>query len=183
MARPRTICWKVEVPEVMVEDKAQEMVESFERSIRRQGIEPEHYYQLAGSSPDEVKKRVRDDAVDVVKKELVLDAIVAAEGIVSDEASVMHQIHHLAESSDRSHEEIVKTMRKNGTYRLLEEEIARQKALDFLVENAVPVPISEKEEAEGSENEILEEAEQDENGSEEAASYVAGGVKNNEGEE
>src|ERR671933_440974 len=154
---------EVEVPEVMVEDKAQEMVESFERSIRRQGIEPEHYYQLAGSSPDEVKKRVRDDAVDVVKKELVLDAIVAAEGIVSDEASVMHQIHHLAESSDRSPEEIVKTMRQNGTYRLLEEEIARQKALDFLVENAVPVPISEKEEAEGSENEILEEAEQDEN--------------------
>ena len=175
---------EVEVPEVMVEDKAQEMVESFERSIRRQGIEPEHYYQLAGSSPDEVKKRVRDDAGDAVKKELVLDAIVAAEGIVSDEASVMHQIHHLAESSDRSPEEIVKTMRKNGTYRLLEEEIARQKALDFLVENAVPVSISDKEEAEGSENEISsEEAEQDENRSEEAASYVAGGVKNNEGEE
>ena len=31
---------EAEVPQVMVEEKAQEMVESFERSIRAQGIEP-----------------------------------------------------------------------------------------------------------------------------------------------
>jgi trigger factor len=176
---------ELEVPEVMVEDKAQEMIESFERSIRMQGIEPEHYYQLAGSSPDEVKERVRDDAVDAVKKELVLDAVVAAEGIVSDEASVRHQIHHLAESSDRPPEEIVKTMRKNGTYKLFEEEITRQKALDLIVENAVPVSISENEEAEGLENEILEEpGHTTESRSEQAASYASGGgAKNNQGEE
>jgi hypothetical protein len=35
-------------------------------------------------------------------------------------------------------------MRQNGTYALLEEEIARAKALDFLVENAVPTPMPEE---------------------------------------
>ena len=69
---------EVEVPEVMVEEKAEEMVSAFERSIRAQGIELEHYYQLAGSSPEEVKERVRDDAADTVKKELVLDAVAVA---------------------------------------------------------------------------------------------------------
>jgi hypothetical protein len=57
----------------------------------------------------------------------------------------MHEIGHLAENSERSAEEIAKTLRDNGTYALLEEEISRQKALDFLVENAVPVPMSEEE--------------------------------------
>jgi hypothetical protein len=37
-------------------------------------------------------------------------------------------------------------MRQNGTYALLEEEIARAKALDFLVENAAPAPMPEEEE-------------------------------------
>ena len=151
---------EVEVPEVMVEDKAQEMVENFERSIRAQGIEPEQYYRFAGSSPEEVRERVRDDATDTVEKELVLDAVAAAEGLAAGEEAVMHEIGHLAEGSDRSPEEIAETMRKNGTYQLLEEEITRQKALDFLVENAVPVPIPEEEEvpaengAEGPEGDV-----------------------------
>jgi trigger factor len=143
---------EVEVPEVMVDEKAEEMVRSFERSIRAQGIEPEQYYQLAGSSPDDVKERVRDDATDTVRKELVLDAVAAAEGLATDQEAVMHEIGHLAEDSDRSPEEIAETMRKNGTYGLLEEEMVRQKALDLLVENAVPVPMPEEEEAEGGED-------------------------------
>ena len=57
----------------------------------------------------------------------------------------MHEIGHLAEDSERSAEEIAKTLRDNGTYALLEEEISRQKALDFLVENAMPVPMPEEE--------------------------------------
>src|SRR5919199_278253 len=135
---------KAEVPDVMVDEKVEEMVSSFERSVRAQGIEPEQYYQLAGSSPEDIKERVRDDAADTVKKELVLDAVAAAEGIAADEETVMHEVGHLAEDSGRAPGEIAETLRKNGTYQLLEEEIARQKALDFLVENAVPVPVSEE---------------------------------------
>ena len=144
----------VEVPGVMVDEKADEMVDSFERTIRAQGLEPEQYYQLAGSSRDDVKGRVRDDAADTVKKELVLDAVAKAEGIAADEHDVMHQIEHLAEDSDRSPQQIATAMRRNGTYQLLEEEMARAKALDFLAENAVPVPMPEEEtegDAEGGE--------------------------------
>jgi trigger factor len=165
---------EVEVPEVMVEDKAREMVESFERSIRTQGIEPEHYYQLAGSSPEEVKERVRDDAADTVKKELVLDAVAVAEGIAADEEAVMHEVGHLAEDSGRSPGEIAETMRKNGTYQFLEEEITRQKALDFITENAVPVPMPEEEEAEGLEDGAGEGAEEAEVETVEAAAGQAG---------
>ncbi len=137
---------EVEVPEVMVEEKAHEMVESFERSVRAQGIEPEQYYQLAGASHADLEQRVRPDAEDTVKKELVLEAVAAAEGIEADADEVMHEIGHLAENSERSPEELAEIMRQNGTYALLEEEISRQRALDFLVENAVPTPMPEEEE-------------------------------------
>jgi trigger factor len=149
---------EVEVPEVMVEEKAHEMVESFERSIRAQGMEPEQYYQLAGASHADLEQRVRPDAEDAVKKELVLDAVAAAEGIEADEDEVMHEIGHLAENSDRSPEELAETMRQNGTYALLEEEISRQRAFDFLVENAVPIPMPEDEEAADDEASVPVEA-------------------------
>jgi trigger factor len=138
---------EVEVPEVMVHEKAHEMVDSFERSIRSQGMDPEQYYELAGTGHAEFEARITPDAEDTVKKELVLDAVATAENIVAEEKEVMHEVSHLAEDSERSPEEIIGTLRANGTYAMLEEEISRQKALDFLVENAVPVPLDEAEEA------------------------------------
>jgi trigger factor len=145
----------VEVPEVMVHEKAHEMVETFERSISSQGMDPAQYYELAGTDHAAFEERVMPDAEDTVRKELVLDAVATAEGIVADEDEVMHEIGHLAEDSERSAEEIARTLRDNGTYALLEEEISRQKALDFLVENAVPVPMPEEEET-ADEEEPLE---------------------------
>src|SRR5215218_6797507 len=147
---------EVEVPEVMAHEKAHEMVESFERSISSQGMDPEQYYELAGTDHAAFEERVMPDAEDTVRKELVLDAVATAEGIVADEDEVMHEIGHLAEDSERSAEEIAETLRDNGTYALLEEEISRQKALDFLVENAVPVPMPEEE---TEEEELVDEEE------------------------
>ena len=87
----------------------------------------------------------------------MLDAVASAEGIVADEEEIMHEIGHLAEDSERSPEDIAEAMRANGTYSMLEEEISRQKALDFLVENATPVPMPEEEETDEDEELVEEE--------------------------
>ena len=166
---------EVEVPHVMVHEKAHEMVDSFERSIRAQGMDPEQYYQLAGTDHAEFEERVSPDAEDTVKKELVLDAVASAEGIAADEEEVMHEIGHLAEDSERSPEDIAELMRNNGTYSMLEEEISRQKALDFLVEKAVPVAMPEEEET--------EEGTDDEEAAEEPVEAMAGATENDEREE
>lgn len=146
---------EVEVPDVMAHEKAHEMVQSFERSIRQQGIEPEQYYQISGSSHHDVEERVRPEAADTVKKELVLDAVAIAEGIEADEEAVMHEIGHLAEESGREPAEIAATMKANGTYALLEEEISRQRTIAFLAENAVPVELVEEEEAADEEEALV----------------------------
>src|SRR5919107_1193104 len=177
---------EVEVPGVMVHEKAHEMVDSFERSIRSQGMEPEQYYQLAGTNHAEFEQRVSPDAEDTVKKELVLDAIAAAENITADEEEVMHEIGHLAEDSERNPEDIAGVMRANGTYSMLEEEISRQKALDFLVENATPVEMPEEEEAEEVEEvdeDIAEEETPQEETAEESVEATAVATENDEREE
>jgi trigger factor len=162
---------EVEVPHVMVHEKAHEMVDNFERSIRAQGMDPEQYYELAGTDHAEFEERVGPDAEDTVKKELVLDAVASAEGIVAGEEEVMHEIGHLAEDSERSPEDIAELMRNSGTYSMLEEEISRQKALDFLVDNAVPVPMPE------------EETEEEERADEEPVEARAGATESEEREE
>ena len=81
---------------------------------------------------------------------------------------MMHEIAHLAEESDRAPEEIAETMKANGTYALLQEEISRQKALDFLAENATPVEMPEEPaEAEVPEEEPSIEAGEETPGAEE----------------
>jgi trigger factor len=111
-------------------------------------LEPEQYYALAGSGVEDVKERVRDDAADTVRKELVLDAVAREAGITADEEAVMHEVEHIAEDTDKTVEEVAENMRRNGTFALLEEEITRRKALDLLVENAIPVPMPPEEENE-----------------------------------
>jgi len=186
---------EVEVPDVMAHEKAHEMVESFERSIRAQGMDPQQYYQLAGSNHHDFEERVRPEAKDTVKKELVLDAVVAAEIITADDDAVMHEISHLAEESERAPEEIAASMKANGTYALLQEEISRQKALDFLTENATPVEMPEEEVAEGETSEDEEPsieageetpgAEEEPDGGEAAveATVEAGGTENDDQKE
>jgi trigger factor len=169
---------EVDVPEVMVHEKAHEMVDSFERSIRAQGMDPEQYYQLAGTDHAEFEERVSPDAEDTVKKDLMLDAVASAEDIKADEEEVMHEIGHLAEDSERSPEDIAELMRTNGTYSMLEEEISRQKALDFLVENATPVAMPEEEEAEEDDDESAEEE-----AAEEKVEATAVATENDEREE
>lgn len=136
------------VPEPMIDEKAGEMLQSFERSIRQQGLDPQQYYQIAGVDPEEMKQRVRPDAEDTVKKELVLDAVARAEELEADEETVLHEIGHLAEDSGQSPEQVAQMMRANGTYSMLEEEVVRQKALELIAENAVPVEMPAEEQAE-----------------------------------
>lgn len=138
---------EVPVPEPMIDEKAGEMLQSFERSIQQQGLDPQQYYQIAGVDPEEMKQRVRPDAEDTVRKELVLDAVAKAEELEADEETVLHEIGHLAEDSGQSPEQVAATMKANGTYSMLEEEVVRQKALEIIAENAVPTEMPEEEEA------------------------------------
>ena len=84
------------------------------------------------------------DVVEYVSGILIVVVVLAA-------SIALHEIGHLAEESGRDPQEIAATMKANGTYALLEEEISRQRTIAFLAENSVPVELVEEEEAEEAE--------------------------------
>ncbi len=76
----------VTVPHELVHAKAHEMWHRTSRRLAQQGIDPQRYLEMVGKEEEELVTESEPDAEQALKREAVLNAIVAAEGIeVSDE--------------------------------------------------------------------------------------------------
>ena len=77
---------EVEIPDAMVEHRADQMVDDYARRITSQGIPFENYLQMMGMTAADFKKQAMEGALHQVQGDLALGAIVEAEKIeVSDE--------------------------------------------------------------------------------------------------
>ncbi|MTR49654.1 trigger factor [Pseudoflavonifractor sp. BIOML-A11] len=75
-----------EIPDAMVEHRADQMVDDYARRITSQGIPFENYLQMMGMTAADFKKQAMEGALHQVQGDLALGAIVEAEKIeVSDE--------------------------------------------------------------------------------------------------
>lgn len=73
---------KVDIPEIMIEERAEEMLREFEYRLMYQGLDPQNYYSYTGSNREDLKKEYLNNAKDSVKTQLVLMEIVEAEKLV-----------------------------------------------------------------------------------------------------
>ncbi|MGL5541367.1 MAG: trigger factor [Erysipelotrichaceae bacterium] len=71
----------VEIPEVMVEEETDRMVQEFESRLRQQGFSLEQFQQMTGQQDDQIRETMRTDAHAKVNLRLVLDEIAKVEGI------------------------------------------------------------------------------------------------------
>lgn len=77
----------MELPEAMIDDQVENMVDNYSRRMRGQGLTMEQYFQFTGLTMDKMKEDLRPQAEKQIRTRLVLEAIVAQEGIqVEDEA-------------------------------------------------------------------------------------------------
>ena len=60
---------KVELPDPVVEARAAEMWRRVERSLQRQGMDPENYLQIQGKTREEMVKEARPDAEQALRRE------------------------------------------------------------------------------------------------------------------
>ena len=70
----------VELPHVMVHDEVHRQMDQFLNDMQRQGVSPEMYYQLTNTTEEDLHKQMEEDADIRTRTNLVLEAIVAAEG-------------------------------------------------------------------------------------------------------
>ena len=72
---------KVNVPQKMIEEQAESMVEEFEQRIQYQGLKLDDYYKYAGSDRNTMYKQYLERAKERVTASLVFEAIMDKEGI------------------------------------------------------------------------------------------------------
>ncbi|MEG0268970.1 MAG: trigger factor [Clostridia bacterium] len=78
----------VEVPDPLVEDKLDEMLEQMGWRMQQQGFSLEQYCKITGQTEEQMREMYRAEALASVKSELVIDEIVKVEDVQADDADV-----------------------------------------------------------------------------------------------
>jgi trigger factor len=136
---------EVEVPHELVHSKAHEMWHRTSRRLAQQGVDPRQYLQMVGKEEEELVTESEPDAELALKREAVLNAIVAAEGIEVTDEEVSDALREAAgpDAGDKQLKRAMKRARAQGADEALREDIAMRKAVDLLVESAKPIPVEQ----------------------------------------
>jgi trigger factor len=128
------------VPDALVQSRLSSMTRSLASTLESRGIPLPDYLRVTGMTSEELVADMRLQAEDLVRKDLALEAVVAAEGIdVTDEmieAWVREQAAEAGEDVDASVEGL---LGDPATQTALRQDLAAQKALDIVVENAAAI--------------------------------------------
>ena len=135
---------KLELPEELIDARAEEVWDRIERQIKSSGMEPEMYLQMQGKTREEAIAEARPDAERGLRREAVLEAVVEAEAIEVSEAEMLEALEPPAGEKGKP-EKLLERLRRDGREPLLIEEIQLRKAADVLIDAATPIPVARAE--------------------------------------
>lgn len=138
----------VDVPEELATARAAERWERMERQLAQRGMDPNAFLQMQGKTREELIEETKPDAEKELKREAVVTAIAAAEGIEVSEEEMVEALEHSAEHERTTPEKLLERLRKNGRDTMVREDLRAQKAIELVVDSAKPIP---KEQAEARE--------------------------------
>ena len=133
----------VNIPPAMVEREARRLYHELEESVGERGLTMEVYLGVLEKTPEEVEKELAPRAEQLVKRRLVLDAIVAAEGLEVSDDKLRARIMEDAVLLERDPNQLVLDVYKSGRQDLLRDEMLMAEAVSFIAENAVAVAADE----------------------------------------
>jgi trigger factor len=138
----------VELPESLVSARAAEMWRRVERSLQRQGMDPETYLQVQGKTREELIAEARPDAERSLKREAVLAAVADAEGIEVTEDDLLEALTPPPGHEDHGHPEpaeALEQLRRTGREELLRDDLRMRRAMELIAEEAEPIPVDQAE--------------------------------------
>lgn len=89
---------KVEIPQIMIEDETDRLVNDFAQRLQSQGFSLDQFKQITGQSQEAIRAELGKDAEQKVNVRLVLEAIAAKEGIEVSDEEVAAEYTKLAEN-------------------------------------------------------------------------------------
>ena len=125
----------MEIPDQMVEEQVNGMVNDYARRLESQGISFKQYVEITGMTAEKIGEQMKPQAIKRIQTRLVLEAVVKSENIQADDAAVEEQFDKMAADFKMDKEQI-KGMFGEEQMAQLKEDLAVQKAIDFLVAEA-----------------------------------------------
>jgi len=133
-----------DVPGAVVKMQLQNMLSQFADQLKMQGLSIEQYFQLTGRNVDRFNEEMWPEGEKNARTNFVLEKIVEEKGIELSDEELDNQIVEIATSMgmepDQARQNLAGVM-EDFTYRL-----KIQKAIDYLVENAVVTETAEEDE-------------------------------------
>ncbi len=124
---------KADIPACMYERKIDEMIQDFAYRLQMQGLNLETYMQYTGSTVESFRETFKEQAEHQVKVRLALEKIAELENLTATEEDLEEQFKKAAEVYGMELEKIKELLPADE----ISKDIAVNKAIDFVRENAV----------------------------------------------
>ena len=128
---------EVEIPNVMIETRINNMINQMAMNIEQQGMKLEQYLQFTGTDMSKLRENCKETAQKNVRIDLVLEAVATAEGIKVEDADLQAEIAGMAAQYGATPAQIKKIIAENGQIGSLIDTIMRRKAMELVVSSAV----------------------------------------------
>jgi len=126
----------IEIPEPLVADEMEGRLHDLVHRLEAQGLTIPQYLAATGQEQDAFLATLRATATDSVRADLALRAVVAQEEIAASDDDVDAEIERLAERLEAKPNRVRKDLEQRGAIEALRSDLARGKALRFLVDHA-----------------------------------------------
>jgi trigger factor len=130
---------KLDMPDVVVTEQAEELLADFTRSLQAQGADLNAYMAATGTTAQQMLEDMKPTAASNVKTGLVLDSVAKAEGLEVTDEEVQTAITEMAVAGRTDPKAFEARLRKAGRLQTIKWQILRDKAADFIAANAVPL--------------------------------------------
>jgi trigger factor len=134
----------IEVPGPMVDAQTSQMVQEFAARLSQQGMSIDQYMQMTGMTAPALMEQMRPEAEKRIRVRLTLEAIAAAENLKAADEEIEKEIETMAEMYQTDVDKM-KEMLGDAEREQIAQDLAVQKAVDFVVKEASEVATEEKE--------------------------------------
>ena len=124
-----------EIPHDMVHEEVHRQMDMFYNNLQQQGMTPEMYFNITQTSEADLHEQFEVGAEESVRTNLVIEAIVEAEGLEATEEEQEEEIKDLAEQYNLPEEQVREVLSPE----LLTRDIAMKKAVDLISSSAKEV--------------------------------------------
>ena len=129
----------LEVPEALIDAEMEASYHNFAHTLEQQGVDFPNYLRIVGQNEQEFVAELRERATRTLKTRILLDSVVAIEGIELAEGELDDAVAQMADEVNQDAEALKATLESSGRVQVLAGDILRRKALDRIAEAAVAV--------------------------------------------